>query len=88
MKILKKFDLTGQLLVVAASCIYYGSDRGAGGGSFLWIYFFTGGWQLISFILHLLADDSTWYSKKQRIAYGRVILWILIPGVFFLRFLA
>lgn len=82
MKTLKKFDLTGQLFVVAASCIYYGSDESAGGGSFLWIYLLTGGWQFLSFILHSIVDGATWYSKKQRMAYGRVVLWTLILGVF------
>lgn len=41
--------------------------------AFLLFYFSLGGWQLLSFFIHLIFRHSSWYAASQRMGYGIVL---------------
>jgi hypothetical protein len=79
-KNLKYADLAGQVIITIAATIH-AIIRNTEADVFFWIYFFTGGWQLASFVIHFFGHSFSWYNGKQRMLYGKVLIWTLILGV-------
>ena len=77
MKTFKLADLYSQVLVLAASISFVLINAHS---SFIYIYFSIGGWQVLSFLFHLLIEES-WVNKKDRTYYAKTIGWILAIGV-------
>jgi hypothetical protein len=81
MKTFKIVDLWWQVLaLVAAILVYVGPNKIASDGLFV-MYFMVGGAQLFSFLIHLFFAEKAWYHKKDRIAYGKVIIWTFLLGL-------
>ncbi len=81
-KRLKYADMAGQ----AGVALFTMMDAMAGitdliAGNFLWIYFLTGGWQMLSFFIHLFAADQLWYNNKSRVTYAKTLIWTFIAGM-------
>ncbi len=78
MKLLKFSDLFGQvLMLVLGLTLCFLPDNT------YWIlppYFLAGGWQLVSFFIHLGLTGS-WIRQKERKLYGTVIFWTAIIGL-------
>lgn len=75
---MKLTDLAAQLLIPLGGlvCISFPDDREF---RFIYLYFLTGGWQILSFIIHLFLNKS-WINRKERNQYGQTVLWVLVIG--------
>jgi hypothetical protein len=73
MKTFKKIDYWGQLGVLV-TCIMWAVLTGEIYPVFL-IYFIVGGWQVLSFIIHMSLGKEN-LLKKERNTYGQVLLWV------------
>ena len=83
MKTFKIIDLCWQVLALATAILIYAvPNRVASDGLFV-MYYMVGGAQLISFLINLFFADKAWYHKKDRIAYGKVIIWTLLLALLF-----
>jgi hypothetical protein len=78
MKMMKLTDLAAQLLIPLGSlvCISFPDDSEF---RFIYLYFLTGGWQILSLITHLFLNKS-WINRKERNQYGLTVLWVLVIG--------
>lgn len=45
-----------------------------------YLYFIVGGWQLLSFFIHLVIDNG-WLNRKERKMYAQTLLWVVIIGL-------
>lgn len=87
MKYAKLTDLIGQglLLLTTLLLLLFDSEKQH---AFFLFYFVLGGWQFLSFLIHLLADPDCGYHQKNRMLYGKTILWTIVGlvGSFMLSF--
>ncbi len=77
MKTYKLIDfITGTVLVIffTVAGILYNDDR------FIYGYFITGGWQLISMFIHLALRDHYIRTSGRKI-YEKILFWLLITGI-------
>lgn len=77
MKQIKIFDLSIQLLITIGGLIWLltGSNN-----SLFYIYYFLGGWQLLSFLAHLLVKEN-WLHQAGRKRYFLTLLWTAGFGI-------
>lgn len=47
--------------------------------AFLLFYYMLGGWQLLSFCIHLFFRQRSWYDSSQRMGYGYVL--VILAGL-------
>lgn len=53
--------------------------------AFVLFYFVLGGWQLLSFLIHLMINTESWYHRRYRLFYGKTIaVTFALAAVFFL----
>lgn len=78
MKLLKVADLSLQVLITAIGLTWLIITDG--GYHFIYIYFVLGGWQVLSFLIHLFSE-ANWKSNVQRKGYGLTLCWILVIGL-------
>jgi hypothetical protein len=79
MRLLKLSDLVIQGILLSGGLIYafqYGDE-----GRFLGAYYSLGSWQLLSFVIHATSQKNLFF-RKERMAYGKTILWLLVIGAF------
>lgn len=76
MKYLKLTDLLTQASLMLTSLVLVFID-GEGEIAFVLFYFVLGGWQLLSYIIHLFFADASWYHKKNRVRYGKALAWTI-----------
>jgi hypothetical protein len=74
MKYLKLTDLLTQATLLLTSLLLVIMDR-EGSVAFVLFYFVLGGWQLLSYLIHLFFADESWYHKKNRKRYGKTLAW-------------
>ncbi|MBL7724813.1 MAG: hypothetical protein JNK27_11720 [Chitinophagaceae bacterium] len=72
MKQIKIIDLVIQLLITVGGLIWL--FAGSNNNSLFYIYFFLGGWQLLSFLAHLLVKEN-WLHHVERKRYFLTLLW-------------
>lgn len=76
MKYFKLTDLLGQGILVLASLVLL-LGKGLAEEVFFLFYFVLGGWQFLSFLVHLFLDTESWYHRKHRLFYGKTIAWTI-----------
>ena len=72
MKQIKIFDLAIQLLITVGGLTWLFAGRN--NHSLFTIYYFLGGWQLLSFFAHLLVKEN-WLHQVGRKRYFHTLLW-------------
>jgi hypothetical protein len=82
MKTFKIIDLCWQVLALVAGILLYMNPNSAFGNTFFIVYYLAGGAQVLSFFTHLFFLNHTWYNKKNRKFYGKVILATFLLGLF------
>lgn len=75
MKTLKYADQAGQLLIAAGGLLFLWLTNRI--GSFIWLYYVLGAWQVSSFVIHLFIGHS-WVARKSRRHYGTTLAGIII----------
>ena len=77
MKLLKQADLVIQAILFTTGIITFllFSDS----FSFIYFYFFLGGWQLLSLGVHALHPKNLFF-RKERLQYAKTILGLIIIG--------
>jgi hypothetical protein len=78
MKKFKLFDLVMQVLMLLLGFVATSIDSEI--FPLLYIYFTVGGWQLISFVIHLFLHES-WKATRDRTQYGKTLGWIIGIGI-------
>lgn len=78
MKLFKWIDLIGQGGVLIGGVVYIAYDKN--NTEFTLLYFLVGGWQLLSFFIHIFLTES-WIRTKERSWYGKTIAWTGITGI-------
>jgi hypothetical protein len=73
MKFLKLTDLFTQA-VLMLTCLVIVFTTGEAETAFILFYFVLGGWQLLSYLIHFLFYEESWYHKKTRNLYGKTLL--------------
>lgn len=77
MKYAKLTDLIGQglLLLTTLLLLLFDSEKQ---NAFFVFYFVLGGWQFLSFLIHLFVDPDSGYHEKKRMLYGKALLWAMV----------
>ncbi len=78
MKTYKLADLAAQVVIIIAGlfCVmikWFDTN-------FIYLYFLVGGWQVLSFLIHLGMSKS-WIHRKDRIIYGKILLGTILAGI-------
>jgi hypothetical protein len=86
MRLIKTFDLAVQIVIFLLGiwCIFFPLDSFSIFGAEGWVfyaYFILGGWQVLSYFIHMLKDKNI-FLRASRKAYGQTLFWILIVGIF------
>ncbi|MCX6317677.1 MAG: hypothetical protein NTW29_10320 [Bacteroidetes bacterium] len=84
MKKFKHADLVLQVLVLVLGFLANSIDSEV--FPLVYLYFVVGGWQLISFLIHLFINDS-WKATRERTAYAKTLVWMIGVGLFCLLLL-
>lgn len=77
MKYAKFTDLTGQGLLLLTTLLLLLFDNEKEHALVLF-YFVLGGWQFLSFLIHLFVDPDSGFHQKNRILYGKTLLWTMM----------
>lgn len=87
MKYAKLTDLIGQglLLLTTLLLLLFDSEKE---NALILFYYVLGGWQFLSFLIHLFVNPDSWFHQKNRMLYGKTILWTIVGlvGSFMLSF--
>lgn len=78
MKLFKCIDLIGQGIVLIGGVVYIAYDKN--NTEFTLLYFLVGGWQLLSFFIHIFLTEN-WIRTKERSWYSKTIAWTGITGI-------
>lgn len=77
MKYTKLTDLVGQGLLLLTTLLLLLLDKEKEHALVLF-YFGLGGWQFLSFLIHLFVDPDSGYHEKKRMLYGKALLWTIV----------
>lgn len=79
MKYFKLTDLLVQGFLLLASLLLL-LIRGPEEEVLVLFYFVLGGWQLLSFLIHLLVSTESWYHQRHRLMYGKTVAWTMVAA--------
>lgn len=77
MKYAKLTDLSGQGLLLLTTLLLLLLDSEKEHALVLF-YFVFGGWQFLSFLIHLFIDPDSGFHQKNRMIYGKILLWTIL----------
>ncbi len=78
-KTLKFLDIAGQLAAILVPLGWGGSIARMGEGLFM-LLFTLGGWQLLSFLIHLALRNESWVATARK-SYGMLLLAVGVLGM-------
>ncbi len=72
----KVFDITGQAATIILPMVLVSK----GNDALMWVAFLLGGWQALSFLVHLCAGKQPWTSRGRSV-YGYTLLALVVLAV-------